>query len=88
MSRDRVCKAMVNNPIYSGSGPVYESVQPRPNPELGVAAKLSGGAANGPQYETLRDDKTARYVMGRSLSQQAGLGTQTDQTNTLPGMNS
>ena len=67
-SRDRVCKAMVLNPIYSGDGPVYDSIQPQiiePDPQL--EAKLLSDASN-QHYELLHnanDDQsssTARYI--------------------------
>ena len=70
-SKIRLGKAMVDNPIYVGDGPVYESVLPSTGTQLS-AAKTSKAAANNydnKHYEILHTpedaqviNSTARYI--------------------------
>lgn len=67
---------MVLNPIYSGDGPVYDSIQPSLNPDPHIEAKLMD--SSNVHYELLHnpDDhnassSTARYIGGPLLPSQS-----------------
>ena len=64
-SKNRVCNVMVNNPIYDGDGPVYESVQTQYETNNATESNMPQSVdAIDRQYDNLQQSfsDTARYV--------------------------
>lgn len=65
-AKQRVCNAMIPNPIYGGdeaeSGPVYDSIRPQYETLVAVAPSQTSSLPGTSRNDELDEDKTVRYV--------------------------